>query len=137
MFFIKNPKLTVKCLIIIIILTSIASYSLFQARNLIKGPVVNVESPKNGEALEKPIIEIKGHAKNISYITLNDRQIFIDKEGTFNQKLLLFNGYNVVKISAKDKFGRKTDKIIELIYKETNPIGQTEKTNIKSEISRI
>lgn len=137
MFFIKNPKLTLKCLIIIIILTGIASYSLFQARNLIRGPVVNIESPKNGEATEKPLVEIKGQAKNISYITLNDRQIFVDKEGIFNQKLLLFNGYNIVKISAKDKFGRETNKIIELIYKETNPIGQTDKTNTNPEISKI
>jgi hypothetical protein len=47
---------------------------------------------------------------------LNDRQIFVDKDGTFNEELLLSPGYNVWTIQAKDKFGRIVTKKIELVF---------------------
>ena len=64
------------------------------------------------------MIKIAGAAKNIKSISLDDRPIFIDEAGSFSEKLLLSNGYNVIKISAWDKFNKKTDKLIEVVYKE-------------------
>jgi hypothetical protein len=64
------------------------------------------------------LIEIQGRARNIAYINLNGTQMFTDKNGYFDEKLLLSPGYNVVTLDATDKFGKKTEKKMELILKE-------------------
>lgn len=103
-------------LITIIIVLVIGAYVYFQSYNLIEGPVVQTITPKNGELVDKSLIEIEGVATNISFITLNDRQIFTNEEGFFKEKLLLSYGYNLITIKAKDRFGRNTKEVLEIIY---------------------
>jgi hypothetical protein len=97
----------------------LVGYSAFQAQKIIRGPVITVISPLNGETYITPLIEIKGVTKNVSSITLNDRTLYIDRAGNFSDGLLLIPGYNIIKLEAKDKFGAETEKKIEIIYKET------------------
>ena len=96
----------------------IATYSLFQAQKLIKGPIIEIYSPKNGSTYSQTLIEIEGRAKNIAYLNMNDRPIFTDKTGYFKEKFLLSPGYNVIKLDAKDKFKKYTEKRLEIILKE-------------------
>ena len=49
---------------------------------------------------------------------MNDRPIYIDEAGAFSERLLLSEGYNILKVSAWDKFNKKTEKLIEVVYKE-------------------
>lgn len=94
-------------------------YSGFQAYKMIRGPVIYITAPLNGETYITPLIEIKGVTKNVSSITLNDRTLYIDRAGNFIDALLLIPGYNIIKLEAKDRFGARTQKLIEIIYKET------------------
>ncbi|OGG47484.1 hypothetical protein A3D66_00265 [Candidatus Kaiserbacteria bacterium RIFCSPHIGHO2_02_FULL_50_9] len=93
-----------------------AGYALFEARFLIQGPVVTIDTPRNGQSVSVPLVEIAGKAKNISDITLNDRKIFVDEQGYFHEQLLLFYGYNILTLTAHDRFGRETQKVLELVY---------------------
>ncbi len=115
----QNGKILLKIILIVIILISIAGYSLYQSQNLIKGPQLILENPINGSTVDTPNVDIKGKAHNVAYISLNDRQIFIDKDGAFHEELLLGPGYNVWKLEAKDKFGRIVSKKIELVLKKS------------------
>ena len=114
----RKLKLSLKILTGSLFLFLILGYSLYQSRNLLMGPVITINEPKNGSTTEEQMIKIAGAAKNIKSISLDDRPIFIDEAGSFSEKLLLSNGYNVIKISAWDKFNKKTDKLIEVVYKE-------------------
>ena len=96
----------------------IIGYSLFQAQKLILGPIIEIYTPQNGAIYNQTLIEISGRAKNISYLNLNDRAIFTDKDGYFKEKLLLSPGYNIIKLDARDKFKNYTEKRLELILKE-------------------
>lgn len=113
----KHPQTYIKITAVLLLTLSIIGYSLFQARNLIRGPIIEIINPQNGSSLAKSLITIEGVARNISYISLNDRQIFIDEEGRFEEQLLLSYGYNIMTIKAKDKFGRNAEKTLELVYK--------------------
>lgn len=93
-------------------------YSGFQAQKIIRGPVITLTSPLNGATYTTALIEVKGVAKNISELYLNDRPLYTDKSGNFGDALLLIPGYNIIKLNAKDKFGARTEKKIEIIYKE-------------------
>ncbi len=96
----------------------IISYSVFQASKIIMGPKINLTSPENGMTFSNALIEIEGTAKNISYLNLNGRPIFTDKNGRFNEKFLLSPGYNIIKLDARDKFKNYTEKTLELVLKE-------------------
>ena len=107
---------TLKITGVTITIMVIVGYSLYQTRNLIKGPVLSVSSPANGITLNKPLVEIKGYVKNASYITLNDRQIFVNEQDKFNEKLLLSPGYNIIEIKIKDRFDRTKTEKLEVVY---------------------
>lgn len=93
----------------------LATYLFHQGQSLIEGPVLSIRSPINGAAFASPLVEVWGTSKNISSIYLNDRPIFIDEEGFFKEKLLLSPGYNIIKLSASDRFGRIKETFLELI----------------------
>ena len=103
---------------LVLLAVIIAGYSLFQAQKILAGPVIEITTPQNGATYNSTLIEIDGKAENIAYMNLDDRQMFIDKDGNFSEKILLSPGYNVVKIDAWDKFGKQTEKKLELVLKE-------------------
>ena len=112
----SRRTLTYKILLVVGIFLLILGYGLFQARNLINGPEISVSTPKNGDNLANPLVAVTGIATNITHISLDDRQIFVDKKGNFSEKLLVPSGYTIIKLAAQDKFGRTTQKLIELNY---------------------
>lgn len=103
--------------IILILIFVFAVYGLFKAENLLLGPKIAINTPKNGQTFASPDIEISGQVKNISLLYLNGRQIFTDKNGYFKETVLLAKGYNIVELKAKDKFGREIKKLQELVLK--------------------
>jgi len=115
----ENGKLIFKTLIIAVFVIIILGYSVFQAQKIIKGPQIAVSSPINGSLVAASSVSITGVAKNISDISLDGRPIFIDESGNFSEKLLLYPGYNVIKLKAQDKFGAVTEKNIELVYRQS------------------
>ena len=100
----------------ILLAVVIIGYALFQTRNIVRGPIIDVYTPRNGASVSESLITITGTAKNISFISLNGQQIFVDENGSFSQKLLLSYGYNIMTLYARDKFGRETENVLELMY---------------------
>lgn len=91
------------------------SYCLFQARYLILGPSVTIESPIDGQIVTDPIVEIVGRARNVAWISLNDRQIYTDEEGHWKEKLILSPGLSIMTVKARDRFGRNTQTSVRII----------------------
>ncbi len=58
---------------------------------------------------------IKGTAQNAKYISLNGREIFIDKEGHFSEIISVLPGFSVITLNAKDKFGKTAEKQFEIV----------------------
>ncbi len=82
-------------------------YSFFQSRELIFGVKIKNLNIENNQTFTENPITISGQAKNANFISLNDREITIDKEGNFKEDIALLSGYNLLKIEAKDKFGNQ------------------------------
>jgi hypothetical protein len=114
----RNALSTLRIVTIALLGLIIVGYSLFQAEKLIAGPIIEVYSPQNGATYGSPLIEVRGRARNISYLNLDDRPIFTDKDGYVTEKLLLSPGYTIIKLDARDKFKTYREKKIEVILKE-------------------
>ena len=95
----------------------ILGYSYYQTKDYLKGPILELIEPANNSTHYQNDVTIKGYAKNISYISMNGRQIFTDQSGQFSEKILLSEGYNIIDISTEDKYERKNQKILKLVYK--------------------
>ena len=103
--------------LLIIFFILIASYSLFQARALLIGPQIWIISPQDGRVVEAPLVIIEGRAKNIAWISLNDRQIFTDEEGKWSEKLIVSSGISIMTVRARDRFGRETKESVRIVLK--------------------
>lgn len=111
-----SGKFTIKAILVAVVIAVIGGYALFESRNLIKGPVVRIDEPESGRKIESSITDIKGWTENVVWISMNDREISVDESGRFEEKFVLSEGNNIVKISAKDRFGRYDETLVKIFH---------------------
>ena len=115
---IRREKIIIKAVLIGLVLVFMAVYGFLQSRNILEWPRISVSSPKAGATVDKSAATISGTAKNISYLSLDDRPIYVDKDGNFSEAIALLPGYNILSVKGTDKFGKKTEKTLELVFKD-------------------
>jgi hypothetical protein len=101
--------------LLIILFITLITYSLYQARTLLLGPQIWVDYPQDGHRVDASLITVTGRSKNIAWFSLNDRQIFTDKEGRWNEQLLVGHGVSIITLKAKDRFNHETTKHIQVV----------------------
>lgn len=113
----EKMKKTLRASIILIGSVVVIGYARFAFRDIIRGPVITITEPVNGESYATSSLRLSGTATRIQDITLNNRQILIDEAGNFDEIIILFPGYNTFTIAGRDKFGRTTSTKLQLIRK--------------------
>ena len=93
------------CLLGILLLVLAIGYFAFQARVLLKGPIVVLSDTNIMQS--EPTVEIIGSVENIVSLTLNDRPIYTDLDGNFQTTLILENGYTIMTLKATGRYGRE------------------------------
>jgi len=112
-----NAKKVIKAAGLSIFFVFILIFGFLGSKDLILGiKIVNVNL-SDGQTLENSTVKLSGNAKNAINLLLNGREISIDQEGNFNETIALLPGYNVINITARDKFGYVDEKNYKLIYK--------------------
>ena len=91
----------------ILIALLLVSYVIFQARVFIAGPQITILD-ELGTIQNSRMVTIGGVAENITEIMVNGRAIVTDESGRFAQSIVLENGYTIVSIEARDRYGRET-----------------------------
>ena len=79
------------------------------------GPQISLQEIPPNPHNERQLA-LKGTAYNISRIWLNDRPIYTDATGNFNEAIILENGYTIATLRAEDRYGRMTTVAKELVY---------------------
>ena len=92
----------------------LVGYGLFEARKILEGPVITIESPRDGSATSSTGIMISGTAQNISFLTINDLPSYTDKSGNFSELLSIPPGFTVLTVQAVDRFGRRAAKSVSI-----------------------
>ncbi len=112
----KDAKKILRIGIFIAFFLFIIIYAFFRSYDLIFGVKIKNVNITDGAKIEQSTLNITGNAKNATMLTLNGREISIDKEGNFNETIALLSGYNIVEIVAEDKFGHTDAKNYKLIH---------------------
>ncbi|MBI2476309.1 MAG: hypothetical protein HYV67_03635 [Candidatus Taylorbacteria bacterium] len=115
---ITNAKFLLGLALVGLVAAGIGIYAYGQSREYIRGPRIVVNQPEDGSVFSAAPIVVAGGTQNVAYITLDGAPIFVDSKGNFREKLLLLPGYNILTIEARDRFGRKVEKTLELVYNE-------------------
>jgi uncharacterized membrane protein len=94
----------------------IVSYAFFRSQDLIFGVKIKNVNLTDGIKVTNSILQVSGNAKNATNLTLNGREISINEAGDFNETIALLLGYNVINITARDKFGYIDEKNYKISY---------------------
>lgn len=89
-------------------------YAFFEAQGILFGPTISTYS--NVIEVHDPFITINGQAERISSLSMNGEEIQVTESGAFEEPYLLAEGSNRIVLDAKDKYGRRTQKVIEVVY---------------------
>ena len=117
----KSPKeLNPLKIVWVISIIIFVLYGVFNARSFILGPRIEIIEPTADLITETPLLYIRGIAKNTSFLDLNNRSIYTNKEGYFEDKLLLSKGYNIIQIKGRDRFKNETTKEFRIYYIENS-----------------
>ena len=113
-------KKTIRVSGTVIIVCVVFGYGYFRTKDFLAGPVLEITAPKNGVVVISPLIEIKGVSKNLSFLNLDGRKIFTDKDGFWEEKLLLQPGVNIIEVRGIDRFKRENLQVLRVTYDEIN-----------------
>lgn len=73
------------------------------------------------QSADSPLTIVSGKAEKAIYLSLNGREIFIDKKGNFSESIAVLPGFSVITLSAEDKFGKTAEKKFEMVKEESVP----------------
>ena len=114
----KNLKWWLGIASCVVLFSFIGFFSYLKMSFILNGVEIQAKIERNGDS---SIATVIGKAKNATYISLNGREIYIDKDGSFKETIAFIPGYSIVTIDAIDKFGKSKEKKFPMVYKEASP----------------
>lgn len=110
-----TPK-RIALIVFILFLILVGIYFYREIGFLIKPPGLEVTQPPTDITLKQETFEIVGKTDASAYLTVNSKEVYIDKEGGFKAEISLSEGLNIIKIEAKNRFGKTNQIIRRIIY---------------------
>lgn len=88
-----------------------------QSKDYFSGPEIVIFYPENRAVLDDSYVLLRGKIENANSLAVNGNTVLSDADGNFQTALLLAEGYNIIDLTAKDKFMRVINKKIEVVLK--------------------
>lgn len=110
----------IAAVLILLFFIAVAAYAYFEAQGILYGPEIQIATPENAPiTVDTELVHVRGAAKNITELLLNGNPVYVTESGVFDEALLLSEGYNREVLEARDRFGRTTKKVLEIVYTPT------------------
>lgn len=101
-----------------ILSTALVSFVGAKLYPLVHGPAIELANMTDGAHLTEPVIQLTGVAKYTKDLIVNGAPLATAPDGSFDEKLLLNPGYNVITMEGKDRFGNNNVKNYAVILTE-------------------
>lgn len=111
----------------IIVSIVFATYVLFQARFFIIGPTLTLTEPTQSHHATSSIA-LRGSVTHATEITVNGLPIDTDRDGNFSYELVIPDGYSILTVTARDRYGRTKSIARELFLESESHHGIQEKS---------
>src|SRR6185369_7060849 len=100
----QSSKNSFKITLLSLFFLSLIVIAFFQSRDILFGVKIKNVNITDGKVFTENIIQVTGNARNAIKLTLDGREISVDQSGNFNETIALLPGYNIINITARDKF---------------------------------
>jgi hypothetical protein len=88
------------------VLAAVLAYGFFEARPLLLGPRITLDSPVEGYSSPDGTVTVSGTAYRSNALTLDGAPLLMDESGRFSAVLTLPSGGAILSLTATDRFGR-------------------------------
>ena len=102
---------------VFLFLAVVAGYMFIKFTTFLLSPEIELESLSSETVIvNSPKIAIAGRVENTRSLTLNGRQLYIGKNGKFEDILELSDGMNILSLAARNIFGRSSELARRVVY---------------------
>jgi hypothetical protein len=101
-------------IVLVVFFALVASYAYYEGSGIIWGPAIEIEN--RVMQVDEPFIAIEGNVRRVAALSMNGKSIALTENGTFSEGYVLAPGYNRITLSARDRFGKSTERAIEILY---------------------
>jgi len=95
-------------LLIVGLFIVVAGFLIYQYRAAIFNPSLKIESPIENQEIKSLKLNVKGKTDSSVTLNINNRQVPVETDGSFEKEITVFPGESVITISVENKFGRVT-----------------------------
>ncbi len=107
----------------LVLLVLFVGYVVVQIMSVNKTPKLEVYQPSSNTVIEGSTIMLKGKTDSGITLSVNGQNVFVNKDGTFEQQLGVVPGQKEFSITAKNKFGKTRKETISLRVEEPRVAG--------------
>ncbi|MDE1940848.1 MAG: hypothetical protein KGI66_01900 [Patescibacteria group bacterium] len=93
----------------------IVAYAVWRSFNYARGPEIIIDSPVDGSAITATTTIVSGQVLRATSLTLNGDSISVDQNGDFHETIIVFPGVNDLSMTATDRFGRTSNRQLEIL----------------------
>lgn len=73
---------------------------------IVHGPKISISTLTNGAILKDSVVHISGTASFTRELIVNGKSFALSPSGSFDEKLLLNPGYNIITVQGVDRYGK-------------------------------
>ncbi len=110
-----TPK-RISLIVFVLFLILVGLYFYREIGFLTKAPALEISQPPTDITIKQETFEIIGTTDPSAYLTVNDKEVYINKEGNFKTEVNLLEGVNTITIQAKNRFDKINEIIRRIIY---------------------
>lgn len=89
-------------------------YVVYQFSFLFIGPRLSLSSPTEGKIITSNTVEVSGKTDPYATVTVNKEEVYVDLTGSFFKNLYVYSGDAKIVITAKNRYGKQTQKQIDV-----------------------
>lgn len=86
----------------------VAGFLIYQYRSAVFNPEIRIETPIENQEVNSLTVDVRGRTDPSAILTIDDREVPIESDGTFEKELTLFPGESVITFTVENRFGRTT-----------------------------
>ncbi|MBU2564212.1 hypothetical protein KKA23_01370 [Patescibacteria group bacterium] len=110
-----NPR-KISSIVFVLFLILVAWYFSREIRFLTAAPNLDVDI--EDMIVREESFNVLGRTDSSAHLVVNDKEILVEKNGNFETQINLVAGVNLIKIKAKNRFGKTNEIIKRIIYEK-------------------
>ena len=95
-----------------ILLLVVLIYGIYRVYPRLVGPKIEVYLPTDGDTVHEDTFVVTGKVTRVKKIKIQGREITIDQEGIFTERLVSHAPYTILVIEAVDRYNKEVQKVL-------------------------